>query len=123
VAFLQKLQGCGFKDALAFLGVQAGGRPPKPDPAVIRERAALAAIREWCRCTGRRLRDEYLSRQRIIRYACEGLQADAESAFGWELLRIAVDGEARCEFLLDAIDLCRNDAERIEAWRLYRYAL
>ncbi len=45
---------------------------------------------------------------------------DSESALGWELLRIASDGEAKIEYLLDEIDLCRTDAERLRAWRLYR---
>jgi hypothetical protein len=74
----------------------------------------------WCRQTGKQLRDEYLICQRIERFAKKKLAVDPESPIGWELLRIAYDGEAKNEFLLDEIDLCRTDDERLHAWRTYR---
>ena len=121
--FVQRVQGCDFKAALGFLGIEAEYKSPKPDPEAIRERTALEAIRNWVKSTGRRLRDEFLYRQRISVYGLEKLRADAESLFGWELLRIAYDGEALNEFLLDEIDMCRTNAERITAWRRWRNAI
>ena len=119
VDFVQRVQGTHFKGALAFLGVQVGGRSPKPDLAAARQRAALEAVRDWTRQTGRRVRHEHLRRQRLVRYAQEKLAADPDDALGWSLLAVAYDDEARLEFLLDEIDLCRTDAERLQAWRTY----
>ncbi len=115
--FVRKVRGTDFKGALPVLGIEASRKPTQPDPEIIRQREAVEQVREWCRQTGRRLRDHYLTRQRIARYAAEKLAADPESTLGWELLRIASDGEAKIEYLLDEIDLCRTDAERIHAWR------
>ena len=120
--FVQRATGTGFKQALALLGVDPGMRLPKPDPAIVHKREAIKVIRKWCRQTGRRLRDEYFTRQQIMRHARKRLSADPEDPLGWELLRVASDGEARNEFLLDEIGLCRTDEERIHAWRTYRDA-
>ncbi len=118
--FVRQVQGTDFKGALAFLGIIGPCKPPRPDPEIVRQREALEEVRAWCRQTGRRLRDQYLMRQKIAHYAREKLLMDSESALGWELLRIASDGETKIEYLLDEIDLCRTDAERLRAWRLYR---
>jgi len=119
VDFVRHVRGTDFKGALAFLGIQAPCKPPRPDPEIARQREALERVREWCRQIGRCLRDQYLMRQRIARYAAEKLAANPESPLGWELLRIASDGESKIEYLLDEIDLCRTDAERIRVWRRY----
>ncbi len=95
--------------------------PQMRDTRQQRQTAALRAVREWARRARRKLRDEFLSRQRIILYAQEKLHADPVSEIGWELLRIAFDGEARNEFLLDEIDLCSTDAEHLRAWREYHH--
>ena len=120
VDFVRQVQGTDFKGALAFLGIKDPCKPLRPDPEIVRRREALESMREWCRQTGRRLRGQYLMRPRIAHYAGEKLSADPENALGWELLRIASEGEAKIEYLLDEIDLCRTDAERLHAWRLYR---
>jgi hypothetical protein len=117
--FVQRTMGINFVGALSMLGVKAG-KPPKPDPTVVRQRAATGIIRDWCRQTARQLRNEYLMRHRIERCAKQKLVVDSESLTGWELLRIAYDGAAKNEFLLDEIGLCRTDDERLHAWRLYR---
>ena len=119
VDFVRQVRGTDFKGALTFLGIEAPFNPPLPNPEIVRQREALERVREWCRQTGRRLRDQYLVRQQIAYYAQEKLVMDSESALGWELLRIASDGETKIEYLLDEIDLCRTDAERLRAWRLY----
>jgi hypothetical protein len=120
VDFVRQVQGTDFKRALAFLGIKGPCKPPRPDPEIVSQREALESVREWCMQTGRRLRDQYLMRRRIAHYAREKLAADPESALGWQLLRIASDDETKIEFLLDEIDLCRTDAERLHAWRCYR---
>jgi hypothetical protein len=123
LGFVQRVQGTDFKGALAFFGVSTDGRPPKPDPAAIHERAALAAIREWCRCTGRRLRDEYYTRELVITRALFRVRRDPDDSWGWSWLAWAFTGQDRLEYLLDAIDLCRTDAERMAAWRTFHYVL
>ncbi len=120
IDFVQLCLKTDFQGALRFLGIEPG-KPPKPDPASLRRKDAKDRVREWIRNTGRRLRDEYLCRQRISHYAEECLAVNLEDETAWELLRIAFDGEAKNEFLLDEIDLCRTDDERLRAWRLYRH--
>jgi hypothetical protein len=120
VDFVQRVLKVDFKGALAFFGIQAGSRLPKSDPAVTRQRAGMDAIREWSRRTGRRLRDEHFTRQQIIRYAQERLSANPESELAWTLLSVAFDGEAKNEHLLDEVDLCRSNDERLRAWTQYR---
>ncbi len=119
VDFVRQVQGTDFRGALAFLGIKGPCKPLRPNPEILKQREAVENVREWCRQTGRRLRDQYLMRKRIARYAAEKLATDPESSLGWELLRIASVGEAKIEYLLDEIDLCRTDAERIRAWRRY----
>ena len=119
VNFVQQVQATNFKGALAFLGIEASCKTPRQDPEIVKRRDALERVREWCRHAGRSLRDQYLMRQRIVRYAGDKLATNAESPLACDLLRIATEGEAKIEFLLDEIDLCRTDAERIRAWRLY----
>jgi hypothetical protein len=111
--------GIGFSGALSVLGVNAEQRS-KPDPAIVRQHEALRIIRDWCRQTGKHLRREYLLRHRIETWAKQKLVVDPENLIGWELLRIAYDGAAKNEFLLDEIGLCRTDDERLHAWRFYR---
>jgi hypothetical protein len=119
ISFIQQLYKCDFKDALRFYGLEPG-KPPKLDPASLRRNVAMDRVRQWIRTTGRRLRDEYLNRQRITVYARKRLAANPVDQTAWELLRIAFDGEAKNEFLLDEIDLRRDDYERLRAWRKYR---
>jgi hypothetical protein len=116
--FIQRGMNVSFASALSILGIKAGKRPT-PDPAIVREREAMRKIRDWCRQVGKKMRNEYLNRQRIEHYAKQKLAADPESPLGWELLRIAYEGEAKNEFLLDEISLCRTDDERLHAWREY----
>jgi hypothetical protein len=82
VDFVRQVQGIDFKGALAFLGIESPCKPPRPDPDIIRQREALERVREWCRQTGRRLRDQYLMRQRIARYAGEKPAAAPETPSG-----------------------------------------
>jgi hypothetical protein len=99
-------------------GIKAEKRQ-EPDPAIMRQREAMRRIRNWHRQTSKQLRDEYRNRVRIERYANQKLADDPESPLGWELLRVAYEGEAKNEFLLDEISLCRTDYERLHAWREY----
>lgn len=108
-----------FPGALRWLGLEPG-KPPKPDPAIVRRNAAMDQVRQWVRATGRRLRDEYRNRQQIIQKAQERLKLNQQDAIAWELLRVAYNGEAECEFLLSEIDMRRDDDERLIAWRKYR---
>jgi hypothetical protein len=107
-----------FASALSVLGIKAENCP-KPDPAILQQREAMRMVREWCRQTGKQLRDEYRNRVRIERCAKRKLDVDPEDPLGWELLRIAYEGAAKNEFLLDEISLCRTDDERLHAWRKY----
>lgn len=46
--FVQRTMGINFVGALSMLGLKAG-KHPKPDPAIVRQRAAIRIIRDWCR--------------------------------------------------------------------------
>lgn len=116
--FIQKTMNISFASALSVLGIKAENCP-KPDPAILQQREAMRMVREWCRQTGKQLRDEYRNRVRIERCAKRKLDVDPEDPLGWELLRIAYEGAAKNEFLLDEISLCRTDDERLHAWRKY----
>jgi hypothetical protein len=93
--FIQRTMNTSFAGALSMLGMKAE-KPPKPDTTIVRQREAMIEL-----------------------YAKQKLAADPESVLGWELLRIAYEGEAKNEFLLDEITLCRTDDERLHAWRTY----
>jgi hypothetical protein len=116
--FIQRTMNVSFVGALSLLGIKAEKRQ-EPDPAIVRQREAIRRVRDWCRQTSKQLRDEYRNRVCIERYAKQKLADDPESPLGWELLRIAYEGEAKNEFLLDEISLCRTDDERLHAWRKY----
>ena len=101
--FVQRTMGINFVGALSMLGMKAE-KQPKPDPAIVRQHAAMKIIRDWCRQTSRQLRIEYLMRHRIERCAKQKLVVDSESLTGWELLRIAYDGQQKtssCRMKLD----------------------
>jgi hypothetical protein len=121
--FVQQVQKCDFKDALAFLGIQTNSKPPKPDPAVIRQRAALEAIRAWVKSTGRRLRDELYVREMLITRATRRLRRDSGDSWGWNWLAWAYAGKDALEYLHDEIGFCRTDSERLTAWREYHHVL
>ena len=120
VDFIRRVKGLDFKSAASVLGIKGFAKRPPLDETVIRMKQALEQVRDWCTQTGRRLRSQYELRQRIARYAHKRLLRDPENDIGWELLRIACENEPKMEYLLDQIDLCRTDAERIRAWRMYR---
>jgi hypothetical protein len=119
IHFIIAVMQTDFAGAMKWFGLEPG-KPPKPDVASLRRNAAMDRVRDWVSITGRRLRDEYLARQRISACARNRLALDPEDKTAWELLRIAYDGECRNEYLLDKIDLCRDDEERLQAWRKYR---
>jgi len=117
--FIQKVQGCGFKAALRWFWIEPG-RPLAPNPAVNREREVLEAVRQWSRRTGRRLRREFRTRESVLTRAIDRLGRDPDDSWAWSWLAWSLPGLDRLEFLLDAIDQCRTDVERVRAWRVYR---
>jgi len=123
INLVEKALKTDFKGALQFLGMQGLGKPLKPNLKALRHREAIINIRKWCKINGRLLRDQFLHRQRIIKYAQDKLKIDPENDLAWNLLVVAFDGEALNEFLLNEIDMCRTDGECILAWRIYRDAI
>jgi len=117
--------GAGFKEALAFLGITPEGgsiqrivSPRQPQEAILRRGLHLE-----CRRIGRRLRDEFYRRNRIIGYASERLSVNPDDELGWRLLEIGYKGIAldELERLLDLIDIGSHE-DKLAAWRALRRA-
>ncbi len=110
----------GFKEALTFLGITPEGgsiqrivSPRQPQEAIVRR-----GLHFECRTIGRRLRDEFYRRNRIIDYAKEKLAINPDDELGWRLLEVGLKGIAleEIERLLDLIDI-GSDGEKLRGWR------
>jgi len=116
LSYVMKTLGCDFKAALRFFGLEPG-RPPAPDPAVVKKRRAEDGLRAWAKRRGRELREEYYNRSRIELYARRRLENDPEDQLGWGLLGVAYSGTP-----LDEIErlhdlLIGRPWEQLEAYR------
>lgn len=97
--------GTDFRGALRWLGIEPG-RPPAPDPKVIRVRKAQETFRAWLKKTRRNMRETYYQ-QGIIAFAMRRrLQANPEDLAAWDALAEALHGHAALEHKLDAINGC-----------------
>jgi hypothetical protein len=110
INFIELLLGCNFKAALAFFGLDPS-RPPKPDPAIARRRAAERELELRARQVGRELRNEFYLRSRVKQFGLRRLRRNSEDALGWELLALAYRGIPLIELegWLDRIDIGRPE--------------
>ena len=104
--------------AMRWLGI-IPGKPPAPDPAILRRRRIRAGLRTWAARQGRQLRDEYFTRLRVIARAERRLRADSDDCWGWTWLGWAYQGLDAIEAALDAIDI-GTDQSRLEAYKARR---
>ena len=121
VKFVELALETDFKGALRVLGLETG-RPPAPSPERVIERRIIGNLLAWKRREGRKVRDRLLARNRIRTYAAARLVVDPEDATGWELLRIAFEGEAQDEHLAYCIDLApeHDGCSLLALWREFR---
>jgi hypothetical protein len=114
-----------FKEALAFLGISSefGRMQPLVLPRRTREATLRQGLNAECRRIGRRLRDDFYHRNRIIAYARKKLAVNPEDELGWALLEVGYKGVAldEIERLLDMIN-ARSDEQKLWAWRVLRSA-
>lgn len=115
--------GVGFEEALAWLGItnQAGGLQFKVDPQSVRQSRLKRGLELESRKIGRRLRNEFYYRNRIIDYAQEKLAVNPDDELGWRLLEVGYKGVAleQLEQWLDMIDI-GSDEQKLRAWRALR---
>jgi DNA primase len=57
VAFVEKLHGCSFREALALLGLGGDRKPPPPSPQAVRRKDKAREVARWQRETSNRLRE------------------------------------------------------------------
>ena len=91
VELVKRSLGANFKTALRWLGLELG-KPPAPDPVVIRKRKEQ--LQHWAELLQlqRELRDEYRLRNLIAFHAGQRLRVDPDSWLAWELLDVAYSG-------------------------------
>lgn len=107
LAFIQKLHGLTFKDALKHLGL-AGNRPPTTDPRKQTKRDLLKAFRSWVAA-----RYEQLCRERLC---LEALTRDLKTMEEAELVGWAFHELPVIEYHLDLL-FYGTDEQKYELYR------
>jgi hypothetical protein len=115
LAFIRQYLKCDFAGALQWFGL-APGRPPAPDPEMMRRQKAREGLRQWAATAGRRMRREFRTRELVITRAIERLERDPEDERGWSWLAWALKGHAELEYALDMVDI-GTDESRLVYWR------
>jgi hypothetical protein len=100
-----------FKGALRWLGLEPG-KPPVPDPGMIRLRQMRDGLKRWVRTTGRAMRETYYQQEMTAHAMRKRLQRDPEDREAWDILSTALHGHAALEHKLDA--LIGSEADQIE---------
>jgi len=100
ITLIQKMHGCTFKDALTYLGIDGGPLPKVESPYKRNEH-----IREWANKLGKKLRDDFFTRERMIFNAWQRLKLDPEDEQAWHQLQDAFHLKEKLEWLLDRIDI------------------
>ena len=103
ISFIEQFHKCDFKDALRFFGLEPG-RPPKPDPAVLRKKRIREGLKRWSWTLGKQLRREHYVLERVIACASRRLSADPEDPWAWTWLSWAMPIQEVLEYKLDLID-------------------
>lgn len=92
-----------FRGAMRWLGLEPG-RPPAPDPEMIRLRKAKDGFRAWVKKTGRAMRETYYQQEMTAHAMRKRLQQNPEDAAAWDTLAEALHGHAALEHKLDCIN-------------------
>ncbi len=108
ITFVRQLTGWGFVDALQFFG-QEPGRPPAPDPDLVRLREIKRGLKFWAGTLGRELRYEHYIRECLIRRARERLVQDADDEWAWNWLGWALTGLEKIAYQLDQLEGCGGE--------------
>jgi DNA primase len=119
VTLIEKALETDFKGALRWLGIELA-KPPAPDPAVVRRQRARAGLKAWAKQTGKELRDEFLTRERVITRALARLRKDPSDRWAWNWLEWAFRDHAQIEYKLDL--LIGKEEAQLEAFRQWRAA-
>lgn len=100
-----------FKGALRWLGLEPG-RPPVPDPEMIRLRQMRDGLKRWVRTAGRAMRETYYQQEMTAHAMRKRLQQNPEDLAAWDILATALHGHAALEHRLDA--MIGSEADQIE---------
>lgn len=100
-----------FKGAMRWLGLEPG-RPPAPDPEMIRLRQMRDGLKRWVRTAGRAMRETFYQQEMAAHAMRKRLQHDPEDREAWDILATALHGHAALEHKLDA--LIGTEADQIE---------
>lgn len=117
IRFIQEYHKCDFRDALRFFGLEPG-RPPAPDPAIVRKRKIRDGLRKWSGQTARDLRDQHYIRCVVETAAVELLRMDPDDAQAWDGLAWALTGRDAIAHKLDVLE--GGEADQVEAYKLLR---
>ncbi len=120
IDFISKALETDFAGALRFLGLEPG-RPPAPDPAMIKLRRARVGLTAWADRVGRELRDERHACERVIARAEKRLHQNSDDAWAWSWLKWAYTGLDAIDYELDQTDI-GTDAQRLAAYQNRRAA-
>ena len=106
-----------FKGAMRWLGLEPG-RPPVPDPEMIRLRQMRDGLKRWVRTAGRAMRETFYQQEMTITAMRKRLQRDPEDREAWDILSTALHGHAALEHKLDA--LIGSEADQFELYKFMR---
>lgn len=103
ITFIRELYKCSYPAALRWFGIEPG-RPPAPDPKVIRIRKAKDGFRAWVKKAGRAMREQFYQEEMVAHAMRKRLQQNPEDAEAWDILATAMHGHAALEHKLDCIN-------------------
>ena len=116
ITFIRKLHDCDFRAALTWFGL-APGELPKPNPEVSRRNELRRSLESWTIRERRRIGNIIYRLNQAAVKATERLEANPEDGLAQMALGIVYRHLTRLEYLHGQL-LSRNDADRLEAWRL-----
>ena len=116
ITFIRKLYDCDFKTALTWFGL-APGELPKPNPEALRRNELRRSLESWTIRERRRIGNLIYSLNQIVVKAEERLEANPEDDLAQLALGIVYRHLTRLEATHDKL-LSRNDADRLEVWRI-----
>jgi len=113
IAFIRKLHGCSFAQALAFFGLAFGGKWPQSDPETIRANQVLKGLDLWVRQERKRTGKLIYELGKTIDMAKIRLSADPNDRRAWIALEIAHKAHSRLEYKHDCL-MSRDIADRVD---------
>lgn len=119
ISFIMQFMSCGFKTALAFFGLQPG-KPPAPDPAIIRQKKIRKGLQVWARSTAKELRYEHYIRMRVEMAAKRRLRKNAQDEMAWSWLQWVYAGLAAIVHELDMLE--GSESDQIIMYKRWRRA-